>query len=159
MFYTPDKPESKKFGRTPTIEEMVMELKELSFEQICELPFVVLNGLLRTDFPQNANGEAHKLVYEALQKTVTEEEMQSPLELVLRSDGLMIRVCAKEQATLYADALSLAKKYHLSEDRISHSYCPKHAKEALEEAMAAKQKVRDEIEDLSIFDWDGPVNH
>jgi len=68
---------------------------------------------------------------------------------------LMIRVCAKEEATLYADALALAKKYHLSEDRISHSYCPKHAKELREETMAKRRETRDKISDLSLYKWNG----
>lgn len=153
MYY---KSEKKRFGRTPTMEEMVMAMKLWSYQDICEFPFSTLNALLGTNFPKNANGEAHRVVYEALQRTVTEEKMQAPLELVLRSDGLMIRVCSNEQATFYAEALKLAKQYHLSEDRITHGLCPECEKKTREEAMARRQAIRDNVIDLSIFDWDGP---
>lgn len=115
---------AQKFGREPSPNELVLSLKELSLKNLKDIPFPVLNELLKTRFPAKSNGESHKLLFDAIQKTVTSPKMKTPLELVLRSDGLMIRICSSENATLYQKAINLAAKFHLSENRISHSLCP-----------------------------------
>lgn len=115
----------EKFGKEPDIEGLVPSLKELSLQDLKEIPFSVLNELLKTRFPADSDGDSYELLFDAIQKTVTTPEMQSPLELVLRSDGLMVRVCSEEKASFYQKAMDLAAKFHLTEDRITHSLCPK----------------------------------
>jgi hypothetical protein len=114
----------EKFGKEPDIEGLVPSLKELSLQDLKEIPFPVLNELLKTQFPAGSNGESHKLLFDAIQRTVPTPEMQAPLELVLKSDGLWVRVCSEENAELYPEALELAAEFYLTEDRITHSLCP-----------------------------------
>lgn len=139
-----------KFGEEPDIVGLVPSLKELSLKELKEIPFPMLNELLKTNFPAGSNGESHKLLFDAIQRTVTTSEMQIPLELILRSDGLWIRVCSGENATLYPEALELAAKFYLNEDRISHSFCPECAtkqkamfKKVYEKRQTTKQKIFD----------------
>lgn len=115
---------AQKFGMEPDIVGLVPSLKELSLAELKEIPFSVLNELLKTNFPAGSDESTHELLYEAIQRTVMDPKMQKPLELILRSDGLWIRVCGEEKAPLYGEAMSLAAKFFLSEDRITHSLCP-----------------------------------
>lgn len=146
--------EEPKFGKEPTLEDMVLSLKELSLEQLLEVPFSVLNELLKTKFPAQSNGKSHKLLFDALQRTVTSNDMESPLELVLRSDGLMIRICGNEKADFYKEAMNLAARFNLTEDRITHSLCPDCAQKERERAAKIIEKIHEEVADLSIFNWD-----
>jgi hypothetical protein len=147
--------EEPKFGKIPNPEDLVLSLKELTLEQLREVPFSVLNELLKTKFPAQSNGKSHKFLFEALQRTVTTEDMQSPLELILRGDGLMIRICGNEKADFYKEAMELAKRFHLTEDRISHSLCADCAQKERERAEAVIAKINKDVADLSIFNWDG----
>jgi len=145
--------QAQKFGEEPTPETMVQSLKELSLEELQEVPFFVLNELLKTKFPAGSNGEAHKLLYSAIQKTVISNEMQAPLELVLKDDGMWVRVCGNEESELYPEAQKLAQKFNLGE-RITTGLCPECTTKQLAVVEDYARRSREEV-DLSIFKWDG----
>ncbi len=131
-----------------TNKVLVLSMKDLTLEQLEQIPFRVINELLKTKFPANAIEQSYQVLYDALQKAVISESMLSPLELVLKDDGLWIRVCGNENITLLNEALKLQKLLHLN-DRITHSLCPQCYQKERERVMNLRNETRNNL-DLSL---------
>jgi len=120
-------------------------MKDLTLEQLKQIPFRVINELLKTGFPEDATEKAYRILYEALRKAVTSESMLSPLELVLKDDGLWIRVCGNENIMLLNEALKLEKLLHLN-DRITHSLCPECYRKERERVINLRNETRNNLD-------------
>jgi hypothetical protein len=133
-----------------TNKVLVLSMKDLTLEQLKQIPFTVVNELLKTRFPEDAMEKSYQVLHEALKKAVTSESMLSPLELVLKDDGLWIRVCGNENIMLLNEALKLGKLLHLN-DRITHSLCPECYKKEKNRVMNLRNETRNNL-DLSVND-------
>ncbi len=128
-----------------TNEVLIFSMKDLTLEQLKQIPFRVINELLKTGFPEDATEKAYRILYEALRKAVTSESMLSPLELVLKDDGLWIRVCGNENIMLLNEALKLEKLLHLN-DRITHSLCPECYRKERERVINLRNETRNNLD-------------
>jgi hypothetical protein len=137
----PENQQESRIEQEPTDKFLAESLFELSLEQLQEIPFYVINDLLKTKFPPNSNGTSHKALYEAFQIAVTDEDMVNPIELLMKEDGLWIRVCQDEEASLYEKVMQLNETLHLG-GRISHALCGNCAEKLRKRSQAAIGRIR-----------------
>lgn len=137
----------------PSLNEEALPILCMPWEEFCQIPFAELNRIFHLDFPVDSNGEFHGILFKELKNLVSKERMDSPLELILKSDGLMIRICSKH-VDQFDKAVELAERIFLPKDRITHSLC--HACDLAERKRASgvlakiKKSTRDDIACLSL---------
>jgi hypothetical protein len=144
---------TRKFGINPSLNEKALQIMCLSREEFCEKSFTELNKVFGTEFPIDSNGESHRILFEELKTVVSKDVMTSPLELILKSNGLWIRICSPHIG-IFDEANKLANKLNLSSDRISHSLCDVCEKKERARASAAisgnRRKTRESLFKLSL---------
>ena len=138
-------------GRGATIEEWREELLTMPLENFSQVPFALINKLLGTKFTSTDNGQAHKFLHEALQKVTRDEDMKKAVELVLKDDGLMIRVCMDEDATLGPQVYKLAEALTLTH-RITHSCCPRCKVKRIKKVEDRRNGTKEDV-DLTVYRW------
>ncbi len=148
--------EFERIGQTrinPSLNEEALPILCMSWEEFCQIPFTELNRIFCLNFPENSNGEFHEILFKELKNVVIKDMMDLPMELILKSDGLMIRICSKH-ADQFDKAIELAEKLFLPKDRITHSLCHVCAiaerKRASGKLAERKKSTRDDIACLSL---------